>query len=82
MGVTFICVKETHVIVLFQVLEILIFVLSQGLSNVRVLNNIQNRLSLLLQPIVCQESFLSLLVELYPTKPTINPPVLLLLVNE
>ena len=67
MDVTFIFVKNTHVVVLLEVLEILILVLPQGLSDIWVLNHVQNCLSVLLQPLVRQESFLSLLVELYTT---------------
>lgn len=64
-AVTFFCEERTHVVVLLEVLEILILVLSQSLSDIGVLNHIQNRLSLLLQPLVRQECLLSLLVEFY-----------------
>ena len=68
-GVAVTFVKGTHVVVVLEVLQILIFVLSQGLSDIGVLNHVQNRLSLLLQPLVCQKRLFSLLVEVYPTKP-------------
>jgi len=45
--VTFLC-EGTHVVVLFEVVEILVLVLSQGLSDIGVLNHVQNRLSFLL----------------------------------
>ena len=64
-AVTFFCEERTHVVVLLEVLEILILVLSQSLSDIGVLNHIQNCLSLLLQPLVRQECLLSLLVEFY-----------------
>ena len=67
-AVTFFCEERTHVVVLLEVLEILILVLSQSLSDIGVLNHIQNCLSLLLQPLVRQECLLSLLVEFYMTK--------------
>ena len=47
-AVTFFCEERTHVVVLLEVLEILILVLSQSLSDIGVLNHIQNCLSLLL----------------------------------
>jgi hypothetical protein len=61
-------VKGTHVVVVLEVLQILIFVLSQSLSHIGVLNHVQNRLSLLLQSLVCQKRLFSLLVEIYATK--------------
>ena len=59
---------DTHVVVLLEVLEILVLVLSQRLSDIGILNHVQNGLRLLLQPLVRQECFLSLFVELYTTK--------------
>lgn len=44
--------KKTHVVVLLEVLKILVLVLSQGLSDIGVLNHAQNRLGFLLQPLV------------------------------
>ena len=73
-AVTFFCEERTHVVVLLEVLEILVLVLSQGLGDIWILNHVQNRLSFLLQPLVCQEGLLSLLVELCTT---ISLPVLL-----
>ena len=48
---TFLC-EGTHVVVLLEVVEILVLVLSQSLSNIGVFNHVQNRLSFLLQPLV------------------------------
>lgn len=60
--------EGTHVVVLLEVVEILVLILSQSLSNIGVLNHVQNRLSFLLQSLVRQECLLSLLVELYATE--------------
>ena len=40
--------KDTHVVVFLEVLEVLVLVLSQGLGDIGVLNHIQNGLGFLL----------------------------------
>lgn len=56
--------KKTHVVVLLEVLEILVFVLSQSLGDIGVLNHVQDSLGFLLQPLVRQECLFPLFVEL------------------
>lgn len=58
------CVKKTHVVILLEIMQILDLILSQSLSDVGVLNYIQDRLGFLLQSLVRQERLLSLLAEL------------------
>jgi hypothetical protein len=43
----------THIIVIFQILQILAFILTQGLGYIGVLDDIQYSLRLLLKPFIC-----------------------------
>jgi hypothetical protein len=44
---------ETHIVVIFQILQILTFILTQGLGYIGVLDDIQYSLRLLLKPFIC-----------------------------
>jgi hypothetical protein len=45
---------KTHIVVIFEILQVLTFILTQGLSNIGVLDDIQYSLSLLLESFVCR----------------------------
>jgi hypothetical protein len=55
--------SETHVVVLLEILEILIFVLSERLCDIRVLDHIEHGLCLLLEPLVRRHRACPLLVK-------------------